>query len=90
MHKLNVKKNKNGLYSFAFVEFTNGHDATRAIEKLDQYELFGKRMKVYVLFDLDGRTSQARDAFTAKDLDITLGNVLRIEDRQGQVKEEKE
>ena len=44
--KLNVKKNKNGLYYFAFLEFSNGQESTVAIKELDQYEIFGKRMRV--------------------------------------------
>jgi RNA recognition motif-containing protein len=48
INKLNVKKNKNGLYSFAFIEFEVVDGANAAIKELDQYELFGKRMRVYV------------------------------------------
>ena len=44
--KLNVKKNKNGLYYFAFLEFSNGDESANAIKALDQYEIFGKRMRV--------------------------------------------
>jgi RNA recognition motif-containing protein len=43
-----VKKNKNGLYSFAFLEFDSAEAASRAIKELDQFELFGKRMRVYL------------------------------------------
>lgn len=35
--KLSVKKNKNGQYSFAFLEFLNSSDATKAIAELDQF-----------------------------------------------------
>lgn len=44
--KLNVKKNKNGLYSFAFLDYEKAEDALYAIKELDQYEIFGKRMRV--------------------------------------------
>jgi RNA recognition motif-containing protein len=46
INKLNVKKNKNGLYYFAFIEFEVLEEAENAIRELDQYELFGKRMRV--------------------------------------------
>jgi len=45
--KLTVKKNKNGLYSFAFVEFDTPEESGNAIRELDQFELYGKRMRVY-------------------------------------------
>ena len=44
--KLAVKKNKNGLYYFGFIEFDRPSDAAVAIKELDQIELFGKRMRV--------------------------------------------
>jgi RNA recognition motif-containing protein len=37
INKLNVKKNKNGLYYFAFLEFENPDAAGVAIKELDQY-----------------------------------------------------
>lgn len=43
---LNVKKNKNGQYSFAFLEFERVEDARRAIEEMDQKDLHGRPMKV--------------------------------------------
>lgn len=45
MH-LNVKKNKNGVYSFAFLEFEKSEDAQKAIEGMDQKEIHGRPMKV--------------------------------------------
>lgn len=46
INKLNVKKNKNGLYYFGFIEFEQAEAASTAIRELDQYEIFGKRMRV--------------------------------------------
>lgn len=43
---LNVKKNKNGVYSFAFLEFEKSEDAQKAIEGMDQKEIHGRPMKV--------------------------------------------
>jgi len=48
--KLTVKKNKNGLYSFAFVEFNTPEESAKAIRELDQFELYGKRMRVYLSY----------------------------------------
>ena len=43
---LNVKKNKNGQYSFAFLEFERVEDAKRAIQEMDQKDLHQRPMKV--------------------------------------------
>lgn len=37
INKLNVKKNKNGLYCFGFIEFEKAEAANTAIKELDQY-----------------------------------------------------
>jgi RNA recognition motif-containing protein len=77
--KLNVKKNKNGLYSFAFLEFDSAEAASRAIKELDQFELFGKRMRVYLSNHSVGRIGRAKAASTAKGPDISPRNAHSTE-----------
>jgi RNA recognition motif-containing protein len=64
--KLNVKKNKNGLYSFAFLEFDSAEAALNAIKELDQFELFGKRMRVYFPLKSSRQDRQSEGCFHCK------------------------
>lgn len=43
---LNVKKNKNASYSFAFVQMDKPEEAAKAIQELDQIDFCGKKMRV--------------------------------------------
>jgi hypothetical protein len=74
-----VKKNKNGLYSFAFVEFDTAEESANAIRELDQFEIYGKRMRVYSFNYSDARTDKARAVFTARKLVISQGSALKID-----------
>jgi hypothetical protein len=61
-----VKKNKNGLYSFAFLEFETGEAAATSIKELDQFELFGKRMRVYAPHQRSRQDRQSEGCFHCK------------------------
>lgn len=72
---MNVKRHKNGLYSFAFLEYENSEQAVSSIKELDQYELFGKKMRVYFYINVVVKIDKVKVVFTVKKLVILLDNV---------------
>ena len=71
---MNVKRHKNGLYSFAFIEYESSEQAVNSIKELDQYELFGKKMRVYFFINVVVKIDKAKDVFIVKKLVILLDN----------------